>query len=180
MLRTQADTLRKIFGILDGSSLLSKTQDLVTTEAFDMNMRIYRLAIEMQKSQLQSHTPLPAAPTLPSQVEYQRPVSFEDAHGRITPFHVEFINSFEAFQAVMEIRFRYVPGLNKVKSMQYAIKEQSTNRRLDLTAPWDSVFLPGRTVTMSMVFWRPQPSILACPGCQSLNKELGAGTDVQW
>jgi len=32
---------------------------------------------------------------LPPQIDRQQPVLFEDAHGRIAPFHVEFINSFE-------------------------------------------------------------------------------------
>ena len=48
-------------------------------------MKIYTIVLDMQK--LQQH--------IPPQIDHQKPVLFEDAHGRIAPFHVEFINSFE-------------------------------------------------------------------------------------
>ena len=49
------------------------------------SVKIYALAVEMQKLHGQ----------LPPQVDRQQPVYFEDAHGRVVPFHVEFVNSFE-------------------------------------------------------------------------------------
>jgi hypothetical protein len=119
---------------------------------------------------------------IPGQVDRQQPVYFEDAHGRVAPFHIEFINSFDAFQAVMEVRFRHVPGLKKVQNFEYAIHESSSKRKLDLTAPWDSIFLPGRKVNMSMVFRRPQTSISSCPGCQTENEmdSSDKGSEIQW
>ena len=49
------------------------------------NMKIYSMIMDMQNIQCR----------LPPQVDRQQPVYFEDAHGRVAPFHVEFINSFE-------------------------------------------------------------------------------------
>ncbi|CZR52510.1 uncharacterized protein PAC_02387 [Phialocephala subalpina] len=102
-------------------------------------------------------------------IDRQQPVMFEDAHGRIAPFHVEFINSFEAFQAVMEVRFQHVPGLKKVQNNEYAIQELRSKRNLDLKAPWESVFLPGRKFNMSMTFHQQQNPVSSCPGCQTEN-----------
>ncbi|KAK7713223.1 hypothetical protein SLS63_012126 [Diaporthe eres] len=55
--------------------------------------------------------------SIPPQIEREQPVLFEDAHGRLTPFHVEFINSHNAFQAVLEARFENMPGLRKVRNL---------------------------------------------------------------
>ena len=82
----------------------------------------------------------------------------------------------------MEVRFRHVPGLKKVQNFEYAIHESSSKRKLDLTAPWDSIFLPGRKVNMSMVFRRPHTSISSCPGCQTENEmdSSDKGSEIQW
>lgn len=56
----------------------------------DMNLKIYTIVLDTQK--LQS--------IIPPQIDRQQPVLFEDAHGRIAPFHVEFINCFEVDQLV--------------------------------------------------------------------------------
>jgi hypothetical protein len=136
------------------------------------NMKIYNLVLDIQRLQCR----------VPPQVERQQPVYFEDAHGRVAPFHIEFINSFEAFRAVMEARFRHVPGLRKVQKDEYVIQESNSRRRLDLRAPWDSVFLPGRRVHMSMIFQAAQKPMSTCPGCQAENTvEIDAeGSEIQW
>ena len=51
-------------------------------------------AIEIQKLQ----------DRIPAQVDRQQPVYFEDAHGRIAPFHVEFVNSLKVHYQNMSIR----------------------------------------------------------------------------
>jgi hypothetical protein len=81
----------------------------------------------------------------------------------------------------MEVRFRYLPGLKKVQNVEYAIQESRSKRRLDLTAPWDSIFLPGRKVDMSMVFRRPLISMSSCPGCQTENEieDSNEGSEIQ-
>lgn len=50
---------------------------------------------------------------LPSALErslIQEPFILEDAIGRITPVSLQFINSWDAFQAVLEVRFRGIQG----------------------------------------------------------------------
>ena len=45
---------------------------------------------------------------LPSHLErtlYQKPFILEDAIGRIAPVHMQFVNSWEAFDSVLELRF---------------------------------------------------------------------------
>ncbi|KAF8856733.1 hypothetical protein BDZ45DRAFT_745206 [Acephala macrosclerotiorum] len=142
-------------------STRDQSADLQTIihNVLDTNMKIYTIVLGMQK--LQQY--------IPPQIDRQQPVLFEDAHGRIAPFHVEFINSFAAFQAVMEVRFRHVPGLKKVQNNEYAIQERRSKRNLDLRAPWESVFLPGRKFNMSMTFHRQQNPVSSCPGCQTEN-----------
>ena len=137
------------------------------------NMKIYETVLDTQKaSQAQ----------IPPQIDRQQPVYLEDAHGRVAPFHIEFINSLDAFQAVMEARFLHLPGLKKIQRSEYLIQESGRKRTLDLQAPWESVFLPGRKFIMSMIFETPQKSTSSCPGCQTEN-ELSTNesqSDIQW
>lgn len=109
---------------------------------------------------------------LPPQIERQQPTIFEDAHGRLTPFSVEFINSFAAFQAVLEVRFTHVPGLRKVKELEYAMQDTVSKKALDVSRPWESIFRPGRKVVMSMKFRQIKSTISSCPGCLTEVEEL--------
>jgi hypothetical protein len=174
LLSDQAGLMVTISRNVATCSTRQQTEELksIMRKVFDMNMKIYEMVLDMQKLQFQ----------LPAQVDRQQPVYFEDAYGRIAPFYIEFISSFDAFQAVMEVRFRHVPGLKKVQNVEYAIQESSSKRKLDLTAPWDSIFLPGRKVNMSTVFRRPQTSMSSCPGCQTENKieDSNKGSEIQW
>jgi hypothetical protein len=150
-------------------------QDLqiIMLKVVETNMKVYQIVLDMQSTMQRQ---------LPAQVDRQQPIYFEDAHGRLVPFHTEFINSFEAFQAVMEVRFRHVPGLKKFQRRQYLLQEPGSKRKLDLQAPWESVFLPGRRVVMGMVFQTPQISTSSCPGCQIQNAALSKfpQNEVQW
>lgn len=142
---------------------------LLVTNAVESNIKIF-----LQTQQLLSN--------LPAQVDRQQPIVFEDAHGRRTPFHIEFIDSFAVFQAVLEARFRNVPGLEKVRNLEYAVQDVASRRRVDLTKQWELIFRPGRRVNMSMVFQQSQARSSSCPGCSSENIVGGDNTndDVQW
>ncbi|KAJ4389646.1 hypothetical protein N0V93_007118 [Gnomoniopsis smithogilvyi] len=157
MLTTQAELIATISSTVVNLSSRQQTtglQDLVQ-KVLESNMRIFSTVIQTQ--QLQA--------SLPPQIERQRPIIFEDAHERLTPFHVEFINSFAAFQAVLEVRFRQVPGLKKVKGLEYAVQDTASKKALDLSKPWESLFRPGRKVVMSMLFQQVESTISSCPGC---------------
>jgi hypothetical protein len=57
---------------------------------------------------------------LPSQITQQQPVIFRDALDRVAPIHLEWINSWEAFLAVLKVRFKE-RGLRKIENMEFAL-----------------------------------------------------------
>lgn len=172
MLTTQADLIDSIsLMVADPRSqdrfkqLEDFLQSLVET-----NTTILRT---MQTQQLQAN--------LPPEVELQKPIIFEDAHGRLMPFHVEFINSFAAFQAVLEVRFSEVPGLRKVKKLEYVMQDTASKKALDLGRPWESIFRPGRKVIMSILFQEFGSTPSTCPACLEDDRAAaGEGTHIQW
>lgn len=142
-------------------------------KVLESNMKVFNTVLQIQ--QLQAN--------LPPQVERQQPILFEDAHERLTPFHLEFINSFAAFQAVLEVRFSQVPGLKKVKGMEYALQDTTRKKALDLSRPWESIFRPGRKVIMSILFQQIKTTVSSCPGCLKEDVQNGDGegdTHIQW
>lgn len=78
-------------------------------QVLESNMEIYSAVLQLHELQA----------SISPQVDRKQPIFFEDAHGEIAPFHIEFINSFFAFQAVLEARFSGKPGLKKVQSLEY-------------------------------------------------------------
>lgn len=161
------------------SSLLNLSSQQQTNElqilmqkVLEANMRTFNTVVQIQ--QLQSQ--------MPPQIERQQPILFEDAHERLTPFHVEFINSFAAFQAVLEVRFSEVPGLRKVKGLEYTMQDTASNKSLDITKPWESIFRPGRKVIMSMLFEQVETTISSCPACfrEDVQKKDDEKTHIQW
>ena len=54
-------------------------------------------------------------PNLLERTLYQEPFILEDAMGRIAPVHMQFISSWEAFDSVLELRFRDIQGYKKVQ-----------------------------------------------------------------
>lgn len=175
ILNTQADLILIISRTVASCATQQQPDALqsMMLKVLTTNMRIYQLVLAMRKVQQTQLSP---------QVDRQQPVYFEDAHGRVAPFHVEFIDSFEEFQAVMEVRFRHVPGLKKVQRNQYLIHEPGSKRKLKLRAPWEPVFRPGRKVVMSMIFQTPQASASSCPGCQTENEVSNNAFqgEIQW
>lgn len=120
--------------------------------------------------------------SIPPQIEREQPVLFEDAHGRLAPFHVEFINSYGAFQAVLEARFENMPGLRKVINLEYAMQDTQSKKIIDLSGPWESTIRPGRKFVMSMVFQMSKAMVSACPGCstETSSRLVNVGSDIQW
>jgi len=77
---------------------------------------------------------------------------FEDAIGRVTPITLEFITCWDAFHAVLEVRFRGIQGTKKVLKKEYALQNRATGRDIGFSQKWEMVFLPGQWVVMSMIF----------------------------
>lgn len=95
----------------------------------------------------------------------QDPVMLEDALGRVTPFHLEFIDSWEVLESVLEARFRQLPGHRKIKRKEYVLRANFSNKDVDSSSiAFNRCFLPGQHYDMSMIFnaARAQNS---CPAC---------------
>lgn len=169
LITAQADMTVAISATVAGiSTQKQQTQQLqrLLVQVLESNMKIYSAVLQMQELQA----------AIPPQVDRQQPIVFEDALGRVSPFHIEFINSFIAFQAVLEARFGNMPGLKKVQSLEYAMQDTISKEGLDLSKPWTSIFLPGRKIVMSMVFERPK-MLSSCPGCLKENDLVEDGCD---
>ena len=119
---------------------------------------------------------------LPGHLErvlYQEPFILEDGIGRIAPVHMQFICSWEAFDSVLELRFRNMQGYTMVQNKEYVIQESSTRREIDRSLPWEASFLPGQNVVMSMLFNDTTSSTTSCPRCQC-SSEKPQNCDTQW
>jgi hypothetical protein len=116
---------------------------------------------------------------IPPQIKNQQPVIFRDALNRVTPIHLEWTNSHEAFLAGLEIRFKDL-GLQKIRRKEFALQRAGSNRDIDLNRPWEICFCPGQRVDMSMVFSEFHNTNMAvCPACQ--HECFGeTGAEVEW
>lgn len=175
LLASQAQQIASVARSIDGHPEGATESDdlkLLVTNVMESNAKISITVLQIE--QLLSN--------IPPQVDRQQPIVFEDAHGRQLPLHIELINSFPAFQAVLEARFRDVPGLKKVKNLEYTVHDVASRRKIDLTKPWESTFRPGRRMNMSVIFQQNQAQSSSCPGCFSENIVVGDDTneDVQW
>lgn len=92
--------------------------------------------------------------SIPPQILLQKPVIFLDALDRLAPFHLEWIDSHEAFLAVLKIRFKD-HGLQMVESGRFALQASKTKKDVDLNRPWNICLFPGQEYDMSMLFRDP-------------------------
>lgn len=125
---------------------------------------------------------------LPSQLERTligEPFVLEDAIGRISPVHLQFISSWSALEAVLGTRFRGIQGHDKVQSGQYVLQEHNTGLEISRERNWEGAFLPGQKINMSLVFQRHMPvqetvfTETTCPRCRHISTEA-FDLDVQW
>jgi hypothetical protein len=81
---------------------------------------------------------------IPAQVMLRRPVVLIDAfeENRL-PFHLEFINSFEALFAVFMVRFkdRGEGTLDRIRRQWFDMVETSRQKRVDFEGPWAKAFV---------------------------------------
>ena len=82
----------------------------------------------------------------------QDPFILEDAIGRVAPVHLQFIESWDAFEAVLEARFRGIQGWDKVQQREYALQDRRRGSEISPSRPWGGAFLPGQRIDMSFVF----------------------------
>jgi hypothetical protein len=80
---------------------------------------------------------------LPSQVLLRRPVILIDAFEENRfPFHLEFINSFEALFAVFMVRFKDKGAfaVDRLRRRMFVMYEQSKQKQIDMAGPWSKAF----------------------------------------
>ena len=108
----------------------------------------------------------------------QEPLTLTDALGRVAPIHLELINSWDVFEAVLEARFLNFPGERKIKSREYAISDSASEQDLVRSQAFASAFLPGRRIDMCMLF-QEQGFDNCCPGCGQTSDSLDS-TATTW
>jgi len=135
-----------------------------------VNMATYKMVLALKTS-------------LPGYLErsmFNEPFILEDAIGRISPVHLQFISSWEAFGAVLETRFRGIQGHEKIRRGHWTLQDHATGREISRRRNWEGAFLPGQRVNMSLLFQRettietfgsstrvPASCQAACPRCQA-------------
>lgn len=117
--------------------------------------------------------------SLPPQILMQKPVMFLDALDRLAPIHLEWINSREAFLAVLKVRFKH-NGLQMIEEGRFVVQATKSKRDIDLNTPWEICLLPGQEYDMSMLFDDPRPSSeTVCTFCGQLCPG-NTGEDITW
>ncbi|KAH8592186.1 hypothetical protein B0O99DRAFT_689964 [Bisporella sp. PMI_857] len=114
----------------------------IVQKTYRMNVTIYSTVMSIKS-------------LLPSYLErglIDEPFILEDAIGRHTPVHLQFISSWEAFESVLEHRFRDTSGYQRVLDRQWALQELTTHRDIKRTTPWDKAVFPGQRIGMDMIF----------------------------
>ncbi|KAL2812401.1 hypothetical protein BJX63DRAFT_247942 [Aspergillus granulosus] len=108
---------------------------------------------------------------IPEQIQRQQPVYMIDAFNNVCPFHLEFIQSAEAFLAVLKINLKKTScGPEMIDRGDFVIEELGTNTLINITQQWDTCFYPGQRVAMSMVF-RQKAEGSSCPRCKASHNE---------
>jgi len=123
---------------------------------------------------------------------FNEPFVLEDAIGRISPVHLQFISSWEALDFVLETRFRGLQGHDKVQSGHWTLQDNATGREISRRRNWEGAFLPGQRVNMSLLFQReatvessdssaraPKSDQAACPRCQA-DASDSRDAETQW
>lgn len=188
----EAKTVLRQAGSISGMLLanLSKVGDLCTqiktavTNILFVNIATYKAVLALQN-------------LLPSHLErslINEPFVLEDAIGRMSPVHLQFISSWAAFEAVLETRFRGIQGYEKVVNGNWMLQDHATGQDISRKSCWEGAFLPGQRVDMSLLFERETTvnhfdscsegrrdsnNSAACPRCQADVTESG-NKDIQW
>ncbi|KAI4630176.1 hypothetical protein J4E80_001109 [Alternaria sp. BMP 0032] len=125
-----------------------------------INFAIYEAIIRLQES-------------LPRYLERgisEELITLEDPIGRVAPFSLQWITSWDAFHSALDLRFQDMPGQRKMRRRQYALQASGTGREIVLSRPWHAAFRPGQRIEMSFIFNQDaagESNITTCPGCHT-------------
>ncbi|KAL2041372.1 hypothetical protein N7G274_005754 [Stereocaulon virgatum] len=176
---------RTMDGQMNENDLDVRVRDIDDACTFDMlkgltieQRQFFMIIIQQNKQLLHSiedvRTLLHTQTAIPPQVLLKQPVILLDPFGKITPFHLDFIDSLECFMAVLKVRFGKAgvtpAGLSKLDNGDFIIQDTQRRRPINLSKNWISVFRPGQNVDMSMVFHRFACLPCTCPACLEINE----------
>jgi hypothetical protein len=138
---------------VDQMSYMLQDLSLQQRQSFDALQQQYDRSAQTIE---QVHSMLQVQKAIPPQIMLQKPVILLDACGRLAPFHLEFVNSLDAFVAVMLVRFKQAGisqgGLQKLANLEFTLRDTTRKRPIDLTKPWCSVLKPGQVIDMNVLY----------------------------
>ena len=94
-------------------------------------------------------------------------------------FCLNTILNGQAFDAVLEVRFRQLPGHRKIKQKQYVLRADAMKKDLEPSVAFRNSFLPGQRIDMSMIFDSRSGGISSCPGCKLATNKTEEDLDSQ-
>ncbi|KAG8533967.1 uncharacterized protein KY384_001710 [Bacidia gigantensis] len=110
----------------------------------------------------------------------QQPFLLIDAHERHMPIHMDTINSWGAFDAWLEYRFKAKSGDEMVQNRQYVLHNSDANVDIDRDIPFEKAISAGSKLVMCMTFFSDRLfSTDGCPVCDFLSVTL-EDEDVHW
>ncbi|KAL9109190.1 MAG: hypothetical protein Q9227_006115 [Pyrenula ochraceoflavens] len=109
----------------------------------------------------------------------QEPCILEDAIGRVAPVHTQFVNSWEAFEAVLELQFKNFDDSGIIQDRQYILLEHTNKQEIIRSRPFEDVFLPGKKILMSVVLENEAIQEPSCPRCEAALRSREE-SEVQW
>jgi Fungal N-terminal domain of STAND proteins len=138
---------------IDHISYMLQDISLQQRESFDALRQQYGWSVQAFE---QVRSMLQVQQEVPHQIMLQQPVILLDACGRIAPFHLEFVDSLEAFVAITLIRFQQAgisqEGLQKLANLEFTLRDTRRKRPIDLTKPWCSALKPGQLIDMNVLY----------------------------
>jgi len=102
---------------------------------------------------------------VPPQVLLQEPVILHDARGRVAPFHLELISSYEHLCVMLTLRFKN-NGAEKVARGEYAITDTAMSEMIDLSKDWEDVIMVSCAFVGLLYYLLPTEILVARTACQ--------------
>ncbi|KAK4175812.1 hypothetical protein QBC36DRAFT_17892 [Triangularia setosa] len=108
----------------------------------------------------------------------------EDATGRAFPIHLKTITSWEAFEFILNDRFKGRKGERRTRRKLYSLHESTSHQEIDRSTTFEDAFIPYQKVEMSIVCRAPEAphadsagdtGLSSCPWCHTVSPgKLGA------
>ena len=110
----------------------------------------------------------------------------EDATGRSFPIHMKTIISWEAFDVILNDRFKGKKGERRTRRKLYSLHESASHQQIDRSVNFTDAFVPYQKVDMSLMCKAPEAptasngdsGMSSCPWCKTVSPGT-LGTRVQ-